>query len=98
MTEEALDSLQQTAIREKYYDAAKGEFTALRNKVGHDKKLDLQKNQAEVKSLLESEIISRYYYQRGRIAHSLNDDPELAKALSILAAPAQYTALLQAKK
>ncbi len=97
-TEEGLDSLQQMAIREKYYDAAKAEFAALRAKVGHDKKQDLAKNQAEVKDLLESEIISRYYYQRGRIAHSLNSDPELAKALSILAAPTQYSALLQGKK
>lgn len=98
VTEEGLDSLQQMAIREKYYDAAKAEFAALRAKVGHDKKLDLQKNQAEVKDMLESEIISRYYYQRGRIAHSLRNDDELAKALSILAAPTQYSALLQAKK
>ncbi len=97
-TEEALDSLQQIAIREKYYDAAKGEFTALRTKVGHDKKQDLQKNQDEVRNMLESEIISRYYYQRGRIAHSLRSDEELAKALSVIAAPTQYSALLQAKK
>jgi carboxyl-terminal processing protease len=95
-TEEALDSLQQIATREKYYDAAKAEFTALRGKVGHDKKQDLQKNQAEVKDMLESEIISRYYYQRGRIAHSLRNDDELAKALTILAAPTQYSALLPA--
>jgi carboxyl-terminal processing protease len=97
-TEEALDSVQQIAIREKYYDAAKAEFTALRNKVGHDKKQDLQKNQAEVKEMLESEIISRYYFLRGRIAHSLRMDDELTKALSILQAPTQYSALLQPKK
>lgn len=97
-TEEALDSLQQIAVREKYYDAAKAEFTALRNKVGHDKKQDLQKNQAEVKEMLESEIISRYYFLRGRIAHSLRTDEELTKALSVLEAPAQYSALLQPKK
>jgi carboxyl-terminal processing protease len=97
-TEEALDSLQQIAVREKYYDAAKAEFTALRNKVGHDKKQDLQKNQAEVKEMLESEIVSRYYFLRGRIAHSLRTDEELTKALTILEAPAQYSALLQPKK
>src|ERR1043165_1427787 len=77
-TEEALDSLQQIATREKYYDAAKAEFAALRSKVGHDKKLDLQKNQAEVKEMLEGEIVSRYYFLRGRIAHSLRTDEELA--------------------
>lgn len=97
-TEEALDSLQQIATREKYYDAAKGEFAALRNKVSHDKKQDLQKNQAEVKDMLESEIISRYYYQRGRIAHSLRDDQEVAKALSVLSSPTQYSVLLAPKK
>jgi len=97
-TEDALDSLQQTAIKEKYFDAAKNEFAALRNKVGHDKKADLVKNQAEVKTMLENEIVSRYYYQRGRIANSMQTDLELAKALSILSAPTEYTALLQVKK
>jgi carboxyl-terminal processing protease len=97
-TEEALDSLQQIAVREKYFDAAKAEFAALRTKVGHDKKQDLQKHQAEVREMLESEIISRYYYQRGRIAHSLRNDLELSKAISILNAPSQYSALLQSKK
>lgn len=97
-TEEALDSLQQIAIREKYYDGAKTEFTALRNQVSHDKKQDVQKNQKEVRSLLESEIVSRYYYQRGRIAHGLKDDEELAKAISILSSASDYSALLRTKK
>ncbi|MEO6830919.1 MAG: S41 family peptidase [Chitinophagaceae bacterium] len=96
-TEIGLDSLQQTAIREKYYDAAKSEFAALRTKVGHDKKMDLVKNQAEVKEMLESEIISRYYYLKGRIANSLQYDLELTKAISILNAPTNYSALLEKK-
>ena len=97
-TEEALDSMQNVAIREKYYDAAKPEFAALRMKVGHDKKQDLQKNSAEVKKMLESEIASRYYYLRGRLAHDIHDDKEVLRALDILAQPVQYSALLQPKK
>jgi carboxyl-terminal processing protease len=97
-TEEALDSLQSIAQREKYFDAAKPEFAALRAKVGHDKKQDLQKNQKEVKDMLESEIVSRYYFLRGRIAHSLQDDADVAKALDLIAAPTQYSALLQVRK
>lgn len=97
-TEIALDSLQQTAVREKYYDAAKPEFATLRAKLSHDKKQDLQKNRAQVKEMLESEIISRYYFLRGRIAHSLRSDEDVAKALALLSAPAQYQALLQPKK
>jgi carboxyl-terminal processing protease len=97
-TETALDSLQKIAMREKYFDAAKPEITALRAKVGHDKKQDLRKNEAEVKELLEGEIVSRYYYQRGRLAQSLRTDEEVAKALNLLAQPTQYSALLQPKK
>lgn len=96
-TEIALDSLQIRAQKEKYYEGAKNELTALRQKLGHDKKQDLQKNAAEVKRLLENEIVSRYYYLRGRLAHSLKNDEELAKAISILGQKAQYDALLKPK-
>lgn len=97
-TEMALDSLQKTAEREKYYDAAKADISTLRSKIGHDKKQDLQKNAPEVKHLLESEIVTRYYYLRGRLAQGLKDDEEVAKALNLLAQPVQYSALLQTKK
>lgn len=97
-TEIALDSLQAIASREHYFDAAKTEFTALRNKVSHDKKQDLVKNEREVKEMLEGEIISRYYYLKGRIANSLQYDAELAKAITLLNAPTDYSALLTKKK
>ena len=97
-TEIAYDSLQAVAGREKYFDAAKPEFAALKTKISHDKKLDLQKNEADVRRALESEIVSRYYYTRGRIMQGLQDDNDLKKALSILAQPAQYSAILQPKK
>lgn len=97
-TEMALDSLQKIAIREKYFDAAKGDLAALKSKIGHDKKQDLQKNAAEVKGMLESEIVSRYYYLRGRLAQSLQTDEEVARALTLLGQPTQYAAILQPKK
>lgn len=97
-TEIAFDSLQENAIRENYYDAAKPEFAALRAKLSHDKKQDLQKNQTQVKELLESEIISRYYFLRGRIAHSLRSDEDVQKALALLSNPSQYQPLLRPAK
>lgn len=97
-TEIALDSLQQNAVKEKYYEGAKAELAALRLKLGHDKKLDLQKNTAEVKRMLESEIVSRYYYLRGRLVNSLKSDEDIAKALGVLGQQPQYEALLKPKK
>jgi carboxyl-terminal processing protease len=96
-TENTLDSLKQAAIRDKYFDGAKNEFAALQNKVSHDKKQDLLKRQEEITRLLETEIIARYYYQRGKIAQSLRKDLELAKATQLLQQPAQYAEVLKGK-
>lgn len=46
---------------------------------------DFDRFKAEVKRLMESEIVKRYYYQRGELLVSLKDDDCLEKALEILA-------------
>jgi len=96
-TERLLDSLEKEARREKYYESAQTEFRALAAKVSHDKKQDLLKNKTEIKRLLENEIISRYYFQRGRIAQGLRGDPNFDKAIALLAQPTQYRGLLKGK-
>lgn len=97
-TEVALDSLKQTAQREKYYDAIKTDFSAMETKLSHDKKQDLYKHEGEITRFLENEIVSRYYYMRGRIENSLNADNDVKSALDILGQPAKYQALLQPGK
>jgi len=97
-TEVALDSFKSIATREKYFESMKDEFKTLQTKVAHDKQQDLLKHKKEVKRLLENEIVSRYYFLRGRIEHGLQSDEDLEKAVSILGAPTQYQALLQPKK
>ncbi|HRO42335.1 MAG TPA: S41 family peptidase [Flavipsychrobacter sp.] len=97
-TEIVLDSLKNTAIREKYFEATKTEFNTLQTKIAHDKQQDLLKHKAEVKRLLENEIVSRYYFLRGRIEHGLRADNDVAKAINLINQPTQYQALLQVKK
>ena len=48
--------------------------------------------------MLENEIASRYYYTRGRIAQAMQYDKEVDKALSLLAAPAEYDGVLKPGK
>ncbi len=94
-TEIIFDSLKSTAIREKYYDAAAAALTELQVNISHDKKQDLLKHQEEVTRLLEHEIVSRYYFQKGRIRQSLKNDTELDKALELLGDSGKYLALLK---
>jgi carboxyl-terminal processing protease len=97
-TESQLDSLKKTALEEKYFDNIKSEFEALKNKLSHDKKQDLLKHKEQVRHVLESEIASRYYYARGRMAQTMQYDKEIAKAVTILSSPAEYNALLKPGK
>jgi carboxyl-terminal processing protease len=97
-TENDFDSLKEQAVKENVYDAAKSEFEALRIKIAHDKKQDIMKHKDELKHMLESEIVARYYFMRGRIAQSLKHDEELQKAIYTVEHNNDYQALLQPKK
>lgn len=97
-TEVALDSLKQVAVREKYFDAIKTDYTGLQAKLSHDKKQDLLKHKDEITHLLESEVVSRYYYMRGRVENNLKYDNDVAKALTLFDKPDQYQAVFQPKK
>jgi carboxyl-terminal processing protease len=56
---------------------------------------DLFKNRDAVKEILTAEILSRYYYQKGRIKGGLNFDPEFNKAVEILENEKEYNLALQ---
>ena len=94
-SERALDDFKKLAEHEKYFDAVKTEYEALTNKMSMDKKEDLIKFKAEICEVLESEIASRYYFQKGRIESSLGYDKELDKAGETLITRAKYQELLK---
>ncbi len=79
-----LDDLKKNAIEEKYYNDVKNEFDALVAKMNVNKKDDLVKNKVEIKRYLEDEIISRYYFQKGRIEFSLKQDDDVKETLRLL--------------
>lgn len=80
-SEKNLEELKSIAEKENYFDAIKNEYLALKDKLIHDKNDDLIKNKEEIKLLLKDEIVSRYYYQNGRIESSLSEDKEIKKAI-----------------
>jgi len=51
------------------------------------KKDDLQKFKPEIKRMIEDEIVSRYYFLRGRIEISLKYDTDIIEAISLLNNP-----------
>jgi carboxyl-terminal processing protease len=59
-------------------------FASLEEKLRPDLKRDLERYEKDIKRLIASEIVKRYYYQRGEIRHNMRDDEVLQKALEAL--------------
>ena len=64
-------------------------------KIEEEKTKDLVNNRDEIESLLKYEIVSRYYYQKGRIIATLDDDPELKRAFEIILDREEYKQILK---
>lgn len=96
-TEESLSYLKEIATKENYFDGIQGEFESLKKTLAHDKKQDLLKNKKDIMQLLQGEIVTRYYYQKGRLQNQLNEDPEVQEALNVLENPSKYQSLLMPK-
>jgi carboxyl-terminal processing protease len=96
-TEEALDKMKAIAEKENYYSGVKTEYDALAKALSHDKKMDLQKNKKEIKRILQTEIVARYYYQKGKATNEMQDDDEVKEAVNILSDVARYNKILGLK-
>lgn len=93
-TEEVLNRLESVAKTEKYYSANQELFDQLKEKLGHNLETDLLLFKPEITSLLEDEIILRYYYEDGVILHSLKDDIQIRKAVEVISNNTLYTSTL----
>jgi len=93
-SEDSLEELIKIAKREKYFELSKDEFEALQKKLAHNNEKDLDNFRPEISNLLKQEIISRYYYQSGRIRSSIDGDKDILKAIEILNNTDQYLTTL----
>jgi carboxyl-terminal processing protease len=93
-SEEALKVLKENTIKEKYFDAIKKQFNALKKSMGHNKDADLKKYKEEIKNLIRIEILDKYYYEKGRISALIKTNLDIKKAIELLKDKKQYDAIL----
>ena len=94
-SERLLNELKNEAEKENKAAAVKADLEALKVKIAATKKNDLTAHKAEIKRTLETQIISRYYHEKGKIEQSFQYDKEIAKAKSLLGNQNQMLAILK---
>lgn len=96
-TEKKLEELATAMKEDKYYETFKKEFESLKASVQHNKDEDLQNFKEEIKAMISNEIVSRYYYQKGRIKFNLKRDQEIKEAINLLLDANKYNKILSGK-
>lgn len=96
--EKDLNNLEASAKKEKSIDVIQDQLKALKSKLTHSKDNDLQLSKAEIKMILEEEIIKHYYLEKGMREASFNEDVEVKAALTLFKDANRYNEILKGKK
>lgn len=94
VAERELESVKKAAIYENSWNEVKPQYNSMLEAIEQHKKKNIIENKPEIEDLLQQEIASRYYYQKGRIESTLSDDTELKSAIQVLKDAVTYTSIL----
>ena len=96
-TEKIMEELKEVAEDEQYFKDISALYDSMKKKIEEEKSTELQKYKAEISDYLASEIISRYYYQKGKYVDMLRCDPEITAAKDLLLNQVRYKSILGQK-
>tara|TARA_B100001741_G_C16555217_1_gene602241 strand:- start:2965 stop:4626 length:1662 start_codon:yes stop_codon:yes gene_type:complete len=94
-TEKAIKKLEKDAEGEKYLSELQDQLEVLSSKMEESKNNDIERFKSEISELLEMEIVTRYFYQKGKIETTIKHDEEIAKAIDVLENMVLYNAILR---
>ena len=93
-TEKLLEKLEEATKKERYHEHLNDEFENFKAEIQHNKQEDLMTFKDQIAEVVGNEVVSRYYYQQGRIQYNLQFDRELDSALVTLNNPERYQEIL----
>jgi carboxyl-terminal processing protease len=94
-TERLLSELGSEVEKENKFQTVKADLVELKAKMLNAKKNDLIGHKAEIKRVLETQIISRYYFEKGKVEQAFQYDKEIAQAKSLFNNQNQILAILK---
>jgi carboxyl-terminal processing protease len=90
-----LVALAATAKKERSYGDLKTQFEQIAQTLLENKKNEFVTFKDQVKGILEQEIASRYYLEKGKIEVGFKSDADIKEAISLFSKPDQYAKILQ---
>ncbi|MDH3243712.1 MAG: S41 family peptidase [Saprospiraceae bacterium] len=94
-TETELEELQEAAKADHLEGVVQEQIKSMLQTVAEEKADDLYEYREEITDLIEKDIVTRYYYQTGKIKKSLQNDSEIEVAVELLNDMSKYESLLK---
>jgi len=89
-----LSLLKEQARRERYYDELRPQFEQITEMLKENRKKDLYTFKDQIKTLLEQDIVSRYYLEPGTTEVEFKYDQDIKRSIDILNNAAEYKSTL----
>ena len=93
--ENELKELRDEASHEKYLPLIQQQIDQVSEKLAEIHQSDFLTYKDEIKFLLEHEIVSRYYFEKGAAEYALSRDEEVKKAVEVLSDASGYKKILR---
>jgi carboxyl-terminal processing protease len=93
--ESELNDLIAISKRERTYMELKPQLDIIKTRLADGRKNDLVSFKDQIKPLLEEDIVSRYYFEKGIVEARFKNDSEVKKASEILRNPSEYNKILR---
>ncbi len=94
-TERLLADLRAEAEAENKLQAVKTDLEELKTKMLSARKTDLITHKTEIKKILETQIISRYHYEKGKVEQAFQYDKEILQSKQLFNNQTQILAILK---
>jgi len=95
--ETTLEDLVTYSKKEKYYESIKSQIETMKVQVGHNKEKDLITFGSEIREILEEEIVSRYFLQKGVVEAGFDNDSDVQAAVKLFKDQSGYNKILSGK-
>ncbi|MEI6576969.1 MAG: S41 family peptidase [Bacteroidota bacterium] len=92
--EASLEEMKKNAEKENDFAPIQEDYLKLKQKIAQLRTQSIYDHKAEISKLIRDEIVTRYYYERGRVEASLAADPAVMKAKETLDNEPYYKGIL----
>jgi carboxyl-terminal processing protease len=96
-SEDIIKELEQSLEDELYLHNMSQDIKVLKESILKHKKGDIEKYKIEIKKEIANDLITRLFYQSGRIQYNLKDDPYIMESIRLLSDQEEYGAILSSE-